>query len=108
MLARLNGTKHLIIGNNDPPATIAAGGWASTQHYRELTIDGTMLILCHYPFLTWNQMGKKSVNLHGHSHGRLKGAMRQHDVGVDAQGYRPVTLEQLRSTSSRRSRIRAR
>jgi calcineurin-like phosphoesterase family protein len=108
MLARLNGTKHLIIGNNDTPSTIAAGGWASTQHYRELTIDGTMFVLCHYPLLTWNRMGKKSVNLHGHSHGRLKGAVRQHDVGVDAWNYRPVSLEQLRSNTSRRSQTRAR
>lgn len=38
-------------------------------------------------------MGKKSINLHGHSHGRLKPLLRQYDVGVDGQDLRPVTLE---------------
>jgi calcineurin-like phosphoesterase family protein len=37
-------------------------------------------------------MGKKSINLHGHSHGRLKPIPRQFDVGVDARGLRPVRL----------------
>ena len=54
------------------------------QHYAELTVEGTALVLCHYPFRTWNKMGRGVVNLHGHSHGRLKPMPRQHDVGVDA------------------------
>lgn len=92
LLGQLNGRKHLIIGNNDPEATIAARGWASVQHYAELVIDGHRLVLCHYAFRTWNGMGKKAINLHGHSHGRLKPLPRQVDVGVDAQGFRPVSL----------------
>ncbi|TCN33771.1 hypothetical protein EV184_10277 [Sinorhizobium americanum] len=40
-------------------------------------------------------MGKRSVNLHGHSHGRLKPLPRQFDVGVDARGLRPVSLANL-------------
>lgn len=35
-------------------------------------------------------MGKKSIYLHGHSHGRLKPMPRQFDVGVDARSLRPV------------------
>jgi calcineurin-like phosphoesterase family protein len=95
LLARLNGQKHLIIGNNDPDDTVTALGWASTQHYKEMVLEGHMLILCHYPFRTWNQMGKKSINLHGHSHGRLKTMPRQFDVGVDARNLRPVSLAEL-------------
>lgn len=95
LLAKLNGRKHLIIGNNDPETTTSAGGWTSVQHYHELHIDDVHLILCHYAFRTWNKMGKKSINLHGHSHGRLKPLPRQFDVGVDAQGLRPVTLEDV-------------
>ncbi|TJV08988.1 MAG: metallophosphoesterase, partial [Mesorhizobium sp.] len=55
LLSSLHGEKHLIIGNNDGAATIEAAGWASTHHYKELTIDGRLLLLCHYPFRTWNQ-----------------------------------------------------
>ena len=102
LLRRLNGRKHLIIGNNDPDTVTRATGWASVQHYAEIRIDGQMLVLCHYPFRTWNQMGRKSINLHGHSHGRLKPMPRQFDVGVDAREFRPATLEDL--TSGRRGK----
>lgn len=95
LLGQLNGTKHLIIGNNDPPSTLAAKGWTSIRHYAELTIDGRLFVMCHYPFRTWNQMGKKSINLHGHSHGRLSPQPRQFDVGVDPQGLQPKRLEEV-------------
>lgn len=95
LLARLNGRKHLIVGNNDPETTTASPAWESVQHYRELRLVSHHLVLCHYAFRTWNQMGKKSINLHGHPHGRLKPMPRQFDVGVDARGLRPVTLDVL-------------
>jgi calcineurin-like phosphoesterase family protein len=95
LLARLNGTKHLVRGNNDPPGTLAAAGWASVQDYAELELDGTKLVLCHYPFRTWNGQHRRALNLHGHSHGRLKPLLRQHDVGVDVWGWRPVTLAEI-------------
>ncbi len=101
ILSRLNGRKHLIIGNNDPPATVEAKGWASVQHYAELKLEGEHLILCHYPFRTWNKIGKKSINLHGHSHGRLKPFLRQYDVGVDPQGLKPVTLGEILASRRR-------
>ncbi|AVA26208.1 metallophosphoesterase family protein (plasmid) [Rhizobium sp. CB3171] len=95
LLSMLNGRKHLVIGNNDQDATTKASGWESVQHYSEITLDDHLLILCHYPFRTWNKMSKKSINLHGHSHGKLRPLPRQYDVGVDAQGLRPVSLEIL-------------
>lgn len=95
LLERLHGTKHLIRGNNDPPATLAAPGWASTGDYAEIEVDGTRLVLCHYAFRSWNGQHRGTLNLHGHSHGRLKPLPRQFDVGVDARGFAPVTLYQL-------------
>ncbi|MCQ8783404.1 metallophosphoesterase family protein [Mangrovibrevibacter kandeliae] len=95
LLARLNGEKHLIVGNNDPETTVTAQGWASTQHYAEMEMDGTLFVICHYPFRTWNKIGKKSVDLHGHSHGKLTPIPRQYDLGVDAWDYRPVTLAEV-------------
>lgn len=95
LLSKLNGRKHLIVGNNDPEATTKSSGWESVQHYAEIWLDGRHLILCHYAFRTWNQMGKKSINLHGHSHGRLKPVLRQFDVGVDAQRLGPATLDEI-------------
>jgi calcineurin-like phosphoesterase family protein len=60
-----------------------------------MTINGQLIVLCHYPFRTWNKMGKKSINLHGHSHGRLTAVPRQYDVGVDPQNLRPVTFDEI-------------
>ena len=95
MLARLNGTKHLLRGNNDPDATAAAPGWASVGDYAEIEVDGRPLVLGHYAFRSWNRQHKGALNLHGHSHGRLKPLPRQFDVGVDVRDFRPVTLAQL-------------
>lgn len=102
LLTRLNGIKHLVSGNNDDAVTRAAAGWASVQDYAELTVDDTLLILCHYPFRSWKNQHRRSVNLHGHSHGRLKPLLRQHDVGVDARGFAPVSLIALLGTGSHR------
>jgi calcineurin-like phosphoesterase family protein len=106
LLSRLHGRKNLIIGNNDPPDTVGAKGWSSVQHYAELRAEGTLLILCHYPFRTWNQMGKKSLDLHGHSHGKLKRLTRQYDVGVDVWNYRPVSLATLLQPGRFRNAVR--
>jgi calcineurin-like phosphoesterase family protein len=97
LLARLNGNKHLVTGNNDGPDTVSLCGWASVQAYREIELDGVRLVLCHYPFRTWNRMYKGAFNLHGHSHGQLASLTRQVDVGVDVWDYRPVTLDLMRS-----------
>jgi calcineurin-like phosphoesterase family protein len=94
-LARLNGRKHLLRGNNDPDATLAAVGWASVGDYVEIELDGRKLVLCHYPFRSWNGQHRGSLNLHGHSHGRLKPMPRQYDVGVDVHDYMPITLGAL-------------
>ncbi len=109
LLGALNGIKHLITGNNDMPPTIASSAWASVRPYGEIEVDGVALVLCHYAFRTWRNMGKGSINLHGHSHGRLSPQPRQFDVGVDVWNFTPVTLSEIRRhTASRRRTQRAR
>jgi len=95
LLERLHGTKRLVAGNNDPERTRTAAGWASVADYAELEVEGTRLVLCHYPFRAWNGMAKGAVDLHGHSHGRGKPLPRQIDVGVDVWDFRPATLAAL-------------
>ena len=107
ILPRLNGRKHLVVGNNDPPAVAALPGWASASHYAELDVDGTGAVLCHYAFRTWRDSGRGWVNLHGHSHGRLRPVLpRQADVGVDVHDFRPVTLEQAFGARWRRGKVK--
>lgn len=102
LLTVLNGRKHLIVGNNDDAAVTGCDRWDSVQAYAELIIDGVQLVMCHYPFRTWRDMGKGVINLHGHSHGRLKPLQRQFDVGVDVWDFRPLTLADIRARSRER------
>ncbi|MBB3951706.1 metallophosphoesterase family protein [Aureimonas jatrophae] len=95
LLDRLNGRKHLVPGNNDDDATAALAGWVSVAPYREIVWEGRRVTLCHYALRTWRDMGRGAIDLHGHSHGRLKPMTRQFDVGVDAFPFRPVTLEEI-------------
>ena len=103
LLSGLAGTKHLITGNNDPAGTRGLPGWQSVQPYAELEVEGVGLVLCHYAFRTWHNMGRGWLNLHGHSHGRLGPMPRQHDVGVDCHGFRPVRVGELRGRSTRKA-----
>jgi calcineurin-like phosphoesterase family protein len=95
LLNVLNGQKHLLVGNNDDAAVTNCEAWQSVQPYAEIAVDGTRLILCHYPFRTWRDMGRGAINLHGHSHGRLKPPPRQFDVGVDVRDFQPVRLAEI-------------
>jgi len=104
LLAALRGRKHLVTGNNDPPDTTEQAGWATVQPYAETVAEGVSLVLCHYAFRTWRNMAKGWLDLHGHSHGRLKPLPRQFDVGVDAWDFRPVTIGAILANRPRRGR----
>ena len=91
---------HLIRGNHDC-------GWSGTnafksvRDYLELNMADKKLILCHYPFLSWNgSFHDWSVHLHGHIHScadynaaNIAAGVCRFDVGVGANGYKPVSLE---------------
>ena len=98
---RLAGRKRLVTGNNDDAATVALP-WAWVGPYAELEVEGAFLVLCHYPFRSWNRQHRGAVDLHGHSHGRLKPQPRQLDVGVDAHDFRPWRLEDALAAVARR------
>ncbi len=93
VLAALHGTKHLVPGNNDDAAMRALPAWASVCPFVETEVEGVRLVLCHYALRSWPG---GALDLHGHSHGRLKPLPKQYDVGVDAQGFRPVRLDEIR------------
>lgn len=105
LLDALPGRKHLITGNNDDDGTRKHPGWASVGAYAELQLDDVTCVLCHYAFRTWFRMGKGSLDLHGHSHGKLKPETRQFDVGVDLWDYRPVTMETMLASRRRKVKV---
>ena len=95
LLQALNGTKRLVVGNNDDAAVVSAPEWDAVTSYVEIEHESQFLVLCHYPFRSWNRMHKGAWNLHGHSHGRLSPLARQADVGVDVWAFEPIPLERV-------------
>ncbi len=92
---RLNGKKHLLLGNHDDHNKMRAI-WEHVGSYRELRIDKTFVVLCHYAMRVWNKSHRGSLMLYGHSHGTLPGTSQSLDVGVDCWDFKPVNLEQIK------------
>ena len=40
--------------------------------------------MMHFPIACWNQQGRGSIHLHGHSHGSYNGEGKMLDVGIDS------------------------
>lgn len=99
VLKQLKGIKHLIVGNHDRKGRSEKlfnrdwEQWFVDRHdyYRLKTNEGKF-VLCHFPFASWE---RGYYNLHGHLHS-LEGYQnkwKQWDVGVDANQYAPILLE---------------
>ena len=54
-----------------------------------------ILVLCHYPISRWDRRHYGAWNLFSHSHGRHRPDGLSFDVGVDAQGFAPMSLEEV-------------
>lgn len=59
ILERLNGTKHLILGNHDPankikPLLHCFNNIVFPTCYEEIHDSGNDVVLCHYPIEDWN------------------------------------------------------
>lgn len=123
ILERLNGHKHLVLGNHDYGLANKVDVnvfFESIQHYKRLMVhdkeilEGGVekqfhqpIILCHFPILSWDGMHHGSWHLHGHCHGSLPDnrSMRI-DVGVDPMGYYPVSFEQIKEIMSKRKIVK--
>lgn len=104
ILNRLNGRKHLILGNHDKmirnQRPVQDLFEAIYPDLHEESIDGVRVVMCHYPMLQWNQSHRGSFMLHGHCHGTCEypRAARIMDVGVDSHRYSPVSWETIKDT----------
>jgi calcineurin-like phosphoesterase family protein len=96
-LRRLNGRKHLVHGNHDTEASRTSAGWASSQPFSEVSVEGFRLVLLHYGMRVWPGDRRGALHLYGHSHGNLPGDRQSLDVGVDVWGFRPVSLAEIRA-----------
>lgn len=104
-LEQLQGKKYLVKGNHDlfvEKDYFNHSLFEEISPYMELRTNHQLYVLCHYPMEEWNGYFRDSIHLHGHIHGmpqynenqRAMGN-RRYDVGVDANGYAPVSLEEI-------------
>lgn len=96
---------HWIPGNHDKdwsqPAV--AGTFAVEPQIATLKLgDGRKVVMCHYPIMDWPGLGHGAIHLHGHIHSTPEYnewnrdmCLLRYDVGVDANGYHPVSLDEI-------------
>jgi len=109
--ARLNGHKHLVPGGHDHGKSCRMLNGAFDVLPPLVTLQGAghpPIVLCHYPLLTWWNKGRGSIMLHGHCHGRVVGEVRRVDVGVDAWGFGPVSLDAVLKKACAQAAVQAR
>lgn len=109
VLRRLNGSKHLIFGNHDKSLRknkdLLSKYFGSVNDYAEIDVNGQKIILCHYSFRVWNKSHHGSWNLFGHSHGSLYDDpnLLSMDVGVDPNGYYPISFEEVKKIMEKKT-----
>lgn len=105
VLSRLNGKQILIRGNHDhlmhKTASKSYRHFESVHDLASVKVDGSIIVLCHFPMLIWDRKHYGSYHLHGHTHGhpldyKIGKAM---DVGVDCnpdKDMSPIPWEQIK------------
>lgn len=99
ILERLNGKIHLILGNHDEKQQqilLATGKFIWIKVYQRLRLEQNKIILCHYPFASWDGSCHGSFCLHGHCHGNYHANGKILDVGVDNHNYSPWNYEEIK------------
>lgn len=94
-VARLNGRISFTYGNHDDRKKLAALVDDRACDVKYLRYEGRRFFLSHYAHRTWPQSGYGSFHLFGHSHGDLPAHGRSMDVGVDANDYAPLSVEEV-------------
>ena len=99
VLEQLPGIKHLIVGNHDRKGRadkLFNRDWnqwfVDTHDYYRLKLPQGKFVLCHFPMASWE---RGYIQLHGHLHSSkgYQNKFRQYDVGVDANDYTPLLID---------------
>ncbi len=97
-LEKMNGTKHLVLGNHDEckPFYYVNAGFASVHTANIIKIGDYKVCMAHDPSV-WNAVPNDMIFLCGHIHLMFKALPKQRivNVGVDAWDYYPVSWEQI-------------
>lgn len=103
---RLNGQKHLVLGNHDK-AGRQIKGWNWVHPYHELRIEKQSIVLCHYAMRVWNKSHHGAWMLYGHSHGSLPDDpnAKSIDVGVDCHDYAPISFADISRIMAKKTTV---
>lgn len=114
LLTRLNGHKVFVLGNHDRHISsklkqLAHGRFPlpkvqSVHDYLEVDVNGTKVVMFHYPCAEWHGSHRGSVMLHGHCHGNRQDLPgRILDVGIDAHpNFTIWTMEEALAAANQR------
>ena len=100
VLRSMTGNKVIIRGNHDgwldkvTEEQLLDVGVANVRDLYCRKFDDTKIVMCHYSIRAWQDQGRGSLHIYGHSHGNLEGFGRSMDVGWDAWG-RYLLLEEV-------------
>jgi len=92
---KLNGRKFLVLGNHDNQSTYDLGWAAPPQHRMIVQVGEQQYVLDHYAGRTWYASFHKSIQLFGHSHGKMPPTKASCDVGVDTWNLCPTDVHQI-------------
>lgn len=111
LLEQFNGKIYYLPGNHEKKIHVIRDHWRILSLIVDLTVKtkedpkGQHIVLCHYPFRSWNRSHKGSWHLHGHTHAQLendngekfqtnpKGLFQ--DVGIDTNNQKPYIYTEL-------------
>jgi calcineurin-like phosphoesterase family protein len=101
VIRRLNGRKFLVFGNHDKTIRNSDKLQKHFETMSELTetyVNNQYIIMCHYSMVVWNKSHRGSWQLFGHSHGSLPVDLtkKSMDVGVDSNGYAPISFDEVK------------
>ena len=114
IFARLNGIKHLVLGNHDMKHNgvtmlkqIEEAPWASINKELTVTVDGYKLYMRHEPNMAFLPNADADFHLCGHVHNSWNRVGPIINVGVDVNDFRPknihalVAMEEVKGQSHR-------
>lgn len=105
-LGKMNGHKHLILGNHDykfQDDDDFLKYFDSVQESKTFRIGSQWVQLYHYPVLRWYRKNKGGIHIYGHMHNETKGEEFQIlsrepfavNVSVEVVDYTPVSLREI-------------
>lgn len=115
-IARMNGNKHLIMGNHDKNIH-NLGNFSEITQIKDFTFSrgglNIHIILCHFPMASWNRKIHGSWHLYGHVHGRFQAPGLAWDCGIDNRATacgvfgwcRPINLYEVCLIMSERALV---